>query len=313
VVALVMPAAVAAQPVVPISATGTSVVSTPLMSTLVAMTPVTPTSVMRTCVMYFRHVLEDKLLVYFFLPAYNEEANIGVLLTKISEAMTETGEDYVTIVVDDGSRDRTAEIVESKRESAHTYLVKHVVNRGLHESLRTGLSTFLDLAKDDDDILVTMDADNTHEPSISPEMIRLIRKGFDVVIASRYRPGSAEIGLSFGRHLMSRTVNLMLAGLFRIHGARDYTCGYRAYRRRALARAWAAFGNRFIESTTFSAMAEILLKMGKLGVRVAEVPFVLRYDQKGGASKMRILATIFDYFRMMVRVWLAPVQTGADD
>lgn len=252
-------------------------------------------------------------MVYYFLPAYNEEASIGVLLTKISEVMAEVGEDYVTIVVDDGSRDRTAEIVDSKRASAHTYLVKHVANRGLHESLRTGIFTFLQLARDDDDILVAMDADNTHEPSTTPDMIRLIREGFDVVIASRYRPGSREIGLSAGRHLMSRTVNLMLAGLFRIDGARDYTCGYRAYRRHALARAWEAFGDRFIESTTFSAMAEILLKMGKLGVRVAEVPFVLRYDQKGGASKMRVLATIFDYFRMMVRVWRIPVRTWADD
>lgn len=252
-------------------------------------------------------------MLYYLLPAYNEEENIGTLLDKISDVMNEAGEEYLVIVVDDGSQDSTAEIVESARESVHTRLISHRVNRGLHESLRSGISAFLELSRDAGDILVAMDADNTHEPSACPEMARLIReKGCDVVIASRYRPGSQEIGLSLSRLVMSRAVNLMLKAMFRIEGVRDYTCGFRAYGRSALARAQQVYGDRLIESTTFSATAEILLKMGKMGIRAAEVPFALRYDQKGGASKMRILATILDYFRMMARVRGSSVQIGAD-
>jgi dolichol-phosphate mannosyltransferase len=257
--------------------------------------------------------LEDKPLIYYLLPAYNEEANIGRLVSKIGDTMRQLDEEYMIVVVDDGSRDHTVEVAESAEESAHIHVVKHDTNKGLHESLRTGIMTFLQLPTSDDDVLVTMDADNTHEPSTAPAMIQLVRDGYDVVIASRYRPGSKEVGLSAGRRFMSRAVNLMLAALFRVKGVRDYTCGYRAYSRSAIERAWRAFGDRLIESTTFSATAEILLKMGKLGVRACEVPFVLRYDQKGGISKMRVLATIFDYFRMMVRVYRSPVRTRAID
>jgi len=255
----------------------------------------------------------DKPLIYYLLPAYNEEANIAALLGKISATMKELGEEYETIVVDDGSKDRTAEIVESLKDVAHVRLFRHETNRGLHESLRTGIAKFLRLSRNDDDILVTMDADNTHEPSTAPAMIELVRSGYDVVIASRYRPGSREVGLSFTRCFMSRVVNLMLAVLFRIRGARDYTCGYRAYRRSALSRAWKAYGDKFIESETFSATAEILLKMGKLGIRVAEVPFVLRYDQKGGMSKMRVIATVLDYFRLIMRVLRSSPRASAGD
>lgn len=253
-------------------------------------------------------------MVHYLLPAYNEEENIGPLLTKISSVMDETGDKYKIIVVDDGSQDRTVEIVQSAAVSIPIHLVRHSGNRGLHESLRNGIKTFLDLSEDSDDVLVAMDADNTHEPSSCPEMVRLIsEEGYDVVIASRYRPGSQEVGLSISRLVMSRAVNLMLSALFRIEGVRDYTCGFRAYRRKALECAWKAYGSRFIESTTFSATAEILLKMGKIGIRATEVPFVLRYDQKGGASKMKVLTTVLDYFRMMGRVRRAPVQMEAGE
>ena len=228
--------------------------------------------------------------------------------------MDETGQRYMIIVVDDGSQDRTAEVVQSGVGSIATYLVRHPENRGLHESLRSGIKAFLDLSEDAGDVLVAMDADNTHEPSSCPQMIRLIsEEGYDVVIASRYRPGSKEIGLSVSRLVMSRVVNLMLAALFKIEGVRDYTCGFRAYGKKVLDGAWRAYGNRLIESATFSATAEILLKMGKMGIRAVEVPFVLRYDQKGGASKMKVLATVLDYFRMMVRVRRTPIRIEGGD
>lgn len=253
-------------------------------------------------------------MVYYLLPAYNEEENIGLLLTKISNVMDETGKEYVVIVVDDGSKDRTAEIVQSAAASIPIHLVRHPENRGLHESLRSGIKASLDLSEDPNDVLVAMDADNTHEPSSCPEMVRLISEGgYDVVIASRYRPGSQEVGLSVSRLVMSRAVNLMLSALFRIEGVRDYTCGFRAYGKKALERAWRAYGSRFVESTTFSATAEILLKMGKIGIRATEVPFVLRYDQKGGVSKMKVLTTVLDYFRMMGRVRRTPVQMEAGE
>jgi len=74
---------------------------------------------------------------------------------------------------------------------------------------------------------------------------------------------------------------------------RDFTCGYRAYRAALLARARERYGERFIAAAGFQVQCDVLLKLRALSPRprFAEVPFVLRYDRKPGASKMRVART----------------------
>jgi dolichol-phosphate mannosyltransferase len=84
-------------------------------------------------------------------------------------------------------------------------------------------------------------------------------------------------------------------------GVRDYTCGYRAYRASTIKDAVTRYGDRLIEESGFSCMVELLLKLRRLGIRCYEVPLVLRYDQKGGVSKMRVIRTIRRYLVVMTR------------
>ena len=65
-----------------------------------------------------------------------------------------------------------------------------------------------------EDIIITMDGDNTHSPSYVIEMVTKIKEGYDVVIASRYQPGGKEIGLSFKRKFLSKTVKFSSLGQF---------------------------------------------------------------------------------------------------
>lgn len=83
--------------------------------------------------------------------------------------------------------------------------------------------------------------------------------------------------------------------------ARDYTCGYRAYRAGVLRRAMSAFGDGLIEERGFVCMAELLIKLARLGARVAEVPLVLRYDLKRSRGKARIIPTIARYLLLVAR------------
>ncbi|MDI6869768.1 MAG: glycosyltransferase [Bacillota bacterium] len=242
-------------------------------------------------------------MISFVLPAYNEEANLPVLLNKIADAMSAAGRPYRVVAVNDGSRDGTSAILRRHAERMPVEVITHLVNLGLPRTIVDGLRHAADRGSSED-IIITMDADNSHEPSYAPAMIDLVERGFDVVIASRYQPGAREVGLSLLRRFLSYAVNRMLAVLLPIPGVRDYTCGYRAYRAGMLKRLFEYYGDRVVESTTFSAMAEILLKTGTLGARAAEVPLVLRYDQKRGGSKMKVVATILDYLRLMAR--LAP-------
>ncbi|MGE5508704.1 MAG: glycosyltransferase family 2 protein [Chitinophagales bacterium] len=242
-------------------------------------------------------------MISFVLPAYNEEANLPPLLEKIAAVMAESGRLYRVVAVNDGSRDRTPQVLSELSARIPIEVVTHPINLGLPQTILDGLR-YASQGCDPGDIVITMDADNTHEPRYALELIRRVEEGCDVAIASRYRPGAAEVGLSAHRRFLSKAVNVMLAACLPIPGVRDYTCGYRAYRASLLQQLFAVYGERLIESTTFSAMAEILLKAGFLGLAAGEIPLVLRYDQKAGASKMRVVRTILDYLRMIASLWL---------
>ncbi|MFP8879007.1 MAG: glycosyltransferase family 2 protein, partial [Myxococcota bacterium] len=128
-------------------------------------------------------------MVIITLPAYNEEQTLPLLLERTREAMEENQIDYRVIVVNDGSTDATAEAVDKMAASIPITRFDHESNRGLGDTIRTGLIHAIEGA-DDRDIIVTMDSDNTHTPGLIAAMVRGIREGNDVVIASRFRQGS---------------------------------------------------------------------------------------------------------------------------
>jgi len=139
-------------------------------------------------------------MVIVTLPAYNEEGTLATLLERIRESMEENGIEYRVIVVNDGSSDRTGEIVDRMREIVPLTRIDHDTNRGLGEAIRTGLLAAIEDAKDRD-IIVTMDSDNTHTPGLIARMVRGIREGNDVVIASRFQPGAHVIGVPLYRRV----------------------------------------------------------------------------------------------------------------
>jgi dolichol-phosphate mannosyltransferase len=79
----------------------------------------------------------------------------------------------------------------------------------------------------------------------------MIKESHDVVIASRYQPGARVIGLSLHRRFISYAGSKLMRVVCPIHGVRDYTCGYRAFRGEALSRALSVYGDRFRRSGGF--------------------------------------------------------------
>ena len=132
-----------------------------------------------------------------------------------------------------------------------------------------------------------------------------------MVIASRYAPGGEEVGLTRLRQFLSRGASFLLTLTVPVRGARDYTCGFRLYRAATLRRAAAAWGDALIEEAGFTCMAELLLKLGRGGARVAESPLILRYDLKEGASKMKMMRTISRYFTLIQRIRSRPMPNVA--
>jgi dolichol-phosphate mannosyltransferase len=234
------------------------------------------------------------------LPAYNEEETIGILLERLDQAFQEAGLRGSVLVVNDGSTDRTAEVVRSHRGHLPVELLDLNPNRGLAGAIRAGLETGAGCAGPDD-IILTMDADNSHTPGLILRMVRMVLEGNDVVIASRYQPGARVVGVPYHRQLMS----LGAAALFRvmapIPGVRDYTCGYRAYRADLIRRALNHYGQEFITQPGFGCMAEILLKLRAFDPIINEAPLILRYDLKFSTSKMKVLRTVKQTLGLLFR------------
>lgn len=233
------------------------------------------------------------------LPAFNEEKDLPNLLARIRETLTAQPFQYQVIVVDDGSADRTAEIAREAAKSMPLRLIQHEKNSGLGMAIQTGLSAAMKCA----DLVVVMDADNTHDPIHVMDMVTALERGdADVVIASRFQPGSVVVGVPAYRQMLSIGCFLLMKVLVPYRGVRDYSTGFRGYRAGILQRLAAAHGeDRLVEESGFVCMLEVLLKLRALGARAAEIPYTLRYDLKAGASKLRIWRTLKRYLAVVAR------------
>jgi dolichol-phosphate mannosyltransferase len=225
------------------------------------------------------------------LPAYNEEASLPELLERLGEAFADSNLSYEIVIVNDGSKDATESIIQQFALQMPVHLVNHTVNQGLGITIRDGLREAMERA-DERDIIVTMDADNTHPPGLIPRMVQMIHEGCDIVIASRFEHGGTVKGVPFNRHLLSLGARVLFTIMFPTQGVRDYTSGFRAYRVSVIRQAFETYGDNFVGETGFSCMADILLKLRKLGCVFGEAPLRLRYDLKGGESKMQVFKTI---------------------
>ncbi|MGI5817568.1 MAG: glycosyltransferase family 2 protein [Armatimonadota bacterium] len=239
-------------------------------------------------------------MIIFGIPAYNEEGAIGPLLDGIAAVMERERLEYRAFVVDDGSGDGTAAEIKQRASKLPVTLVPHERNMGLAAAMRTALTVAVEDAADDD-VIVSMDGDNTHLPGLVPRMAREIGEGRDVVIASRYQPHARVLGVPAFRQLMSWGAGMVFRLTFPISGVKDYTCGYRAYRAEAVRRAMELWGENLITEQGFACQVELLLRMARIGAIMDEVPMVLRYDQKVGASKMNVRRTVSQTLRLLAR------------
>lgn len=246
------------------------------------------------------------MTITVLLPAYNEEKDLPGLLNRIDEALNAI-EGYQILIVDDGSQDNTADIVKAAEKTMPVTLIQHPENLGLGAAIRTGLKAAAML----EGTIVTLDADNSQDPLLIPSMVAKIKDGADVVIASRFQPGAKEVGVPAHRVMLSHLSSGVIRQLVRIPAARDYTCGFRAYRLETVRELIDTYGDNFLRENGFSCMLEVLLNVRRINGKVAEVPLVLRYDLKEGASKMRIFRTSWRYLVTITRAFL-PLQPASE-
>jgi len=238
--------------------------------------------------------------IYIGLPAYNEETALPRLLRRI-EFLSESLQKTITVVLyNDGSTDSTGAIARQWQGRLPLVLLDCPQNKGLGAGLRTLVQHVVETARDQD-ILVIMDCDDTHDPAQVSEMLRLIGQGVDAVIGSRFAHGALVRGVPPLRRITALGAAALFKLIHPVRGVRDYTCGYRSYRVSALKKASKSYGAKLIEESEFSCMPELLLKLNALGFQFAEVPLQLRYDLKPTASKMDVRSNINRLLKLLVQ------------
>lgn len=247
----------------------------------------------------------DKKKLYVVLPCHNEEKNIGDLVMiwrSLQERLLKEKIDLNLVIVNDGSSDSTLKVAKNlENEYDNITLINHEVNKGLGEAVNSGIDYVL--AKDKNGLLCIMDADMTHDPQYIFSMLEKMEKDdLQCVIASRYRKGSEAQGLSAYRKFLSYGARFSYTLTLGIPGVRDYTCGYRLYSLEMLDMLSQKYKGSIIKEKGFACMMELLTKINAEEFKIGEVPFILKYQLKGGKSKMRVLSTVYRSILLLTRL-----------
>jgi dolichol-phosphate mannosyltransferase len=193
------------------------------------------------------------------------------------------------LVVDDGSPDGTANIVEAMRASEpRLALLRRSGKLGLGTAYLAGFAYGL---KSGYPYLATMDADGSHDPSAFPAMLAQVdAHAADLVIGSRYAPGGTVENFSAARKLNSAIANAVARTMLGLR-VRDCTSGFRLYTADLLRR----MRLDALRSTGYSMLPELLYEAALAGARIAEVPIAFRNREKG-VSKVT-LSEILSWMR----------------
>ena len=241
-------------------------------------------------------------MIYLLLPAYDEEESLDVLIPRIDEFMRKNlPMEYHVIACDDGSTDRTSEMLQHYQRKIPMTILTHIINRGLGETSRDLFEKAAEMSEDGD-IIIRMDCDDTHDPKHIMGLVSKIQEGYDVVIASRFVKGGGQKGVNLYRETISWLANKFMKFFFPIKGLKEYSCGFRAYRAEIIKRAIDLYGNNFIQlkGLGFTCTLEKIVKLKMLGASFGESPFVLRYDQKQSSSKMVSSITTLGYIMLVI-------------
>ena len=210
--------------------------------------------------------------VFVVIPTYNEVETIAHVIAAVRLHR------YRILIVDDGSPDGTADVVEEMgRDDPAIEVLRRTEKSGLGRAYGAGFSRVLDR---DPAAVVQMDADLSHNPRDIPRLVTALDDGADVAIGSRYVPGGSTPDWPLLRRLISRGGNIYTQAALGL-GIRDATAGFRAFRPVALA----ALPYQSAQASGYAFQIEMARAAVEGGLRVVEVPIEFR-DRELGTSKM---------------------------
>jgi len=233
-----------------------------------------------------------------FFPAYNDAPSIGKLVDRAFEVLRERVSDFEVIVVNDGSRDGTAEALDGlqQRHGPAFRVITHAENRGYGAALRSGF------AAAEKDFVFYTDGDGQYDVGELPKLLDLVTP--DVGLVNGYKLERSD---PWHRIAIGNVYNRFARLVFRIR-LRDIDCDFRLIRR-------ALLDQMQLSSTSGTICVELVRKLELSGHRIVQVG-VHHYPRMHGRSqffRFRSLATtLYQLLRLYVRLVIAPALTGKD-
>ncbi len=225
--------------------------------------------------------------------ALNEEQNLPTLITSITSNLTKLKQDYEIIACIDASTDNSQNIIIEAKKSYPIRILPLTMQKGLGSAYKRLFLELLDKSQEND-IIISLDADNTHDPMQIKQMLEIIdQKNIDLLIASRFCKNSKIYKFPLHRKFISKTVSIILQILLpiqKIDGKKlkDYSSGFRAYKVKKLQELYKIEQNNIICEQDFIYTCEIALKLAKINARIDEFALIYNYDKKLGVSKLNI-------------------------
>ena len=242
-------------------------------------------------------------MIYVCIPCYNEAPTVGLLLWKIRQVFSGFPREYHLLLIDDGSTDTTAEVLEPYARVLPLTLVRHETRRGYAASVEALLRLAVertDRPKRDGAIL--MHADFAHSPSFIPDFLRRLESGADIVVAQSTLAGER----SRARRLVRRFAPLLLRSRVRVPGVADVVSGFLAFRLVTLRNALKAQEGPLLTAEGWTANAELIGKTARHARRVETIPTVERHDLRQRPSRVQPWETALAVWHWRGKLPVAP-------
>lgn len=203
--------------------------------------------------------------ISFFMPAHNEEENIVEAIHKAFTVLKKATHDYEVIIVDDGSRDKTRNLVlKLQKKYKSLKLVSHGENKGYGTSLKTGIDS------SSKDYTFYTDADGQFDINYLPKAVSLLNRT-DMVIGYRYKRQDP-----LHRLLLSKFYRVIIGMLFNLW-VKDVNCSFKLFPTKI-------FRKIKLRSETVFIDAEMLIRVKKEGCKIKEIA-IPHFKRNKGVSK----------------------------
>ncbi len=236
-------------------------------------------------------------MIYFLIPFYNEELNLENLYNNL--LIKTKSINYCIVFSNDGSTDRSVEIIKSRFQKTNYIIIDNKLNQGPGYAFNEGFKWILSHSKNTNDKIVTIEADSTSDLNILSDMLNISSLGYDLVLASVYSQGGGFEKTSFFRKIISASANLIFRFIFDIK-VQTLSSFYRVYDISLVRRINDKYGN-IISQNGFICMLEILFRAIKVNAKILEVPMTLKSDNRNGKSKLKIFKTSIAYLKFLLK------------